>query len=232
MPKRTDPRHTSFGGRPLNGERPIRFRGKRTGLMARGCDRLESDFSSELPEPGQMRCRGFPEISIRVDAVWVVEIDVQQIGPIENIEELKPEFEIDSLGNAGLLVKVDIGLGKVRCAEPANLFISLCPERRNREVARGNGPGKKGSARRGLSISDRIRIVVIVPICVVVSALGSVANRRVGGRRASSGVGAYGLIIVGVSDGQGRTGLENARAADAPSAGQMADDTGAAIQSS
>src|SRR5882724_10318832 len=97
---------------------------------------LECDLASKLPPSRQVRRCRQAKVSVRN-----IVVDVEQVGPIEQIEELKPNFKGNPLGDACVLIDVDIGLGKVRLAELAHFFGAFLTERRNGEVAERDRAG-------------------------------------------------------------------------------------------
>ena len=86
-------------------------------------------------------------------------IDSRQVRPVEEIEDLKPELEVNPFGNTGVFVEVDVRFGKVRSAELARLFIALRTESGSGELCRRENPIEKGGASIPLVVIGRIRIV-------------------------------------------------------------------------
>src|ERR1700683_2802502 len=93
--------------------------------------------------------------------------EIHIVWPVEEIEDFKPDLEIDPFRNVRVLVEVDIGLDKVRPAELHSLLIPI------RTAVRESGNGKVGlrnasreprAVRMGLAIAARIRVSEIIPV--------------------------------------------------------------------
>jgi len=68
-------------------------------------------------------------------AIAIVDI----IGPVEQIEELEPELEIDAFRNFRVFVEVDVGLDEIRPAETHGLLVAFLAKSGHCEIALGNG---------------------------------------------------------------------------------------------
>src|ERR1700677_1191689 len=96
------------------------------------------------------RCR-LAEISIRQIHVDAAGIDIRIAGevyivcPVEEIENLKPELEIDSFRNTRVFIDVDVRLNEIGPAEQIGFLITLRSESGDGEVGRGNCPCKPGA---------------------------------------------------------------------------------------
>lgn len=178
-----------------------------------------------------MRSGGLTEISIReiyVDAPAIGAVSIPCIVcSVEQIEEFKPELEINSFRNAVVLVKVDIRFDEVWPAELLCLFISVLTKGRNREVALGNRPGQPSVIVGQLMVADHIRIRGGgFPVGVVVPASGLIGDGGI--RCRASRLVAEGPRLahrekaIEIIGGYWIAGLENARAANSPTARQVA----------
>ena len=185
---------------------------------------LERDLASQLPESGLMGCRRLAEISIRE-----VQIDTARaipciVRPVEKIKDFESELEIDSFRDLRVLIEVDIGFDEVRSTELHRFLVSAArPERRNGKVALGNSPREPSLVVSQLAVTSCIGVIAIVPVGVVISASGGIPDRWIGGRWAGIGVArsTHRLVRIEVGRRQRITRLQNARAADSPTASEM-----------
>ena len=113
-----------------------------------------------------MRCRRNAEISVRE-----VGVDVGKVRPVEQIEEFKPELEVDPFGNGCVFVEVDVGFEEVRSTELHRLLIPAArTERRDCEIGFGDSPtGEPCLVIGRLAVATRIRVVKIVTVGIVVA---------------------------------------------------------------
>src|SRR6266700_4108562 len=81
---------------------------------------LERKPAAELPESRFMRSGGGAEASVRN-----VHVDVGVVRPVEQVEELKPELEVDAFGEMKILVDVGIRLKEIRLPELHRLLVAL-----------------------------------------------------------------------------------------------------------
>jgi hypothetical protein len=161
---------------------------KRAGFPRSAFRGSERNLASQLPVSGNARCRRSSEVPVQQ-----MGIDVRQVGAVEEIEDFKPELEVDPFSNTSVLVKVDVGLGKVWSTELSGLLAALGTESRRSELTRSKAAIEKCGASGLLAVVTRIRVVEpntvdrADTIGVVVSASCSVAYRVVPGRRARRG---------------------------------------------
>src|SRR6266571_4300398 len=91
---------------------------------------------------------GFAEIPI-----GPVVVDIQQVRSVENIEELKPDLEVNPFCNVSVLVEVDVRFGKIRLAELSHFLVTLGAESWNREITGRDRAVQKCSTGRCLLVS-------------------------------------------------------------------------------
>ena len=129
---------------------PLRVR-PAVGSMLVGSER---NLAAQLPISGDTGGGCFAEVSIQQ-----VGINIRQVCPVEEIEDFKPELEVDPFGNTGLLINVDVRLGKIRPAELACLLVALRTESGRGELSRSEAPVEKRAARISLVIAACVRVV-------------------------------------------------------------------------
>src|SRR5262249_5586622 len=79
----------------------------------------ERQFPSNLPVSRELLTDRRSECAVRQ-----IRID-EEVGMIEQVEELKAQLKIDSFGDARALVRREVGLGEARLTELLSLFISV-----------------------------------------------------------------------------------------------------------
>ena len=191
----------------------------------------EGNLASQLPESGFMGCRRVLEVSvgeIYINAAVVSAVSVPGVVcPVEEVEDLKPELEVDPFRDEGVLVNVDIGLNKVRSAELLWLFVPFLTESGNGEVALRDCTREPSFVVGQLVVTNCIRVIEVVSVAVVVAAAGRVSDSGIQGRApgfvTQSARLAHCHEPVRVGCGNGITGLEDTRATEPPSAGHLTD---------
>ena len=98
---------------------------------------------------------------------------------IEEIEELKPQLQVPSLGYVSIFVSSEVSFDETGLTELLSLLVAICSQRRcrkltSREHAILAGRGSEYSCqvsatRHGLVIAADVRIVEVVAIGVVVT---------------------------------------------------------------
>src|SRR3954454_8254415 len=179
---------------------------------------LERKSAADLPESRFMRSGGSAEASVRN-----VGVHVGVVGPVEQVEELKPELEVDAFGDTKILVDVGIGLKEIRSPELHGLFVTPAAECGSGEVALGDCSLEPSAVVGRLLVAGRVGIVEVVAVRVVIPASRGIADRGVRHRRARGSavrsVLANRDITVEVCGGERISGLEDSCAAQSPSSG-------------
>src|SRR5262249_3668853 len=151
-------------------------------------------------------------------------VDVLQVGPVEEIVELKPDLEVEAFFEAIVFVDRGVGFGKVRASEVVRLFVPFGAERRLGELRQrvAEHAVEERRPRRSLLVVDRVREIVVRAVGVVVATVWRKAGDRIAERRAVRGPKlACRVEVVDVDDGEWIAALIDAGSGDAPSAGQV-----------
>ena len=90
---------------------------------------LKEQSTSDLPIARQLLGRRSAKCTVRQ-----VNVKRSEIDPVEKIEELKAELEVESFRNVRRLVNVNVGFKEIGRAEGIRFLISLCAEGGLREL--------------------------------------------------------------------------------------------------
>src|ERR1035437_8023664 len=96
---------------------------------------LERDPPTYLEEPWCMRSSRSTEAPI-----GNVHIDICIVSPVEDVEQFKPELEVDAFRDRCVFVEVCIRLKEVRSTELHGFFVTFRSEGRGSEVCLWNRP--------------------------------------------------------------------------------------------
>src|ERR1019366_2836813 len=108
-----------------------------------------------------------------------VRIDICIVSPVEDVEQFKPELEVDAFRDRCVFVEVCIRLKEVRSTELHGFFVTFRSEGRGSEVCLWNRPSQPGLVICRLLISAGIRIVEVVTVSGKVAALRAIPNGRI-----------------------------------------------------
>src|SRR3954447_10392688 len=94
---------------------------------------LERKSAADLPESRFMRSGGSAEASVRN-----VGVHVGVVRPVEQVEQLKPELEVDAFGDVKILVDVSVRLKEIRSPELHHFLVPTAAKCGCGEVVLGN----------------------------------------------------------------------------------------------
>src|ERR1700679_1778600 len=192
-------------------------------------DNLEGKSTADLPPARQQLTGDFPEVPIE----WVcIHVQVIEVGPVEDVVELKPDLEVVPFLEPIVLVNRQVRLGEVRPSETVLLFVAFGSDGRLCKLRRGIGeyPVQKRRLRRTLGVACHGRVIIIGPVRIVIAAVRRQPVNLVARCGARTSVYTDGNERVLVYDRERITALEDTGARKSPSPGQMADHFLPAVQ--
>src|ERR1700683_4209097 len=198
-------------------EKSLRPWGRPQALFQGGQTRGKS--AADLPPPAQQLSVSLAESGIQ----WVC-IHVLQVGSIEDVVELEPDLEVESLFEAVVLVDGQVGLCKVRPAERVSLLVAFGADGRLRKLSGLEDTVQESRLGVSLRVGCNVREIEIRSVRIVIPTVRCQSRDRIRGRRACAGTArrraerSKGVLV---DDREWVTALEDAGAGKSPSAGQM-----------
>jgi|SRR5882724_899242 len=131
-----------------------------------GLSGLEREFAADLPKARECLTRSDAKIPLRQISLYGLEI-----GMVEEVVELKPELKVESLGDVRVFVKVHIGLHVGGIPEFIWFLIAQGAWHRRGELRLREATGRESAMRSCLCVASDVRVVVVISIGVVISAV-------------------------------------------------------------
>ena len=174
-------------------------------VLLQAVPQLEREPRTNLPVAWQLLRLGLPKRAAQISQVAV---EVGEIHAVEDIEELKPYLEMNSLRDGCVLVDVQVALLKIRRTELHGFLVAFCAKRGRGELPGSEHSVEESAFRGSLLVAGHIRVIetsgddaghgvgaFAVNVVIAASRTELIGNCIAGGRAARgviAGVGAIG----------------------------------------